>query len=75
MRTLPSLDDADRRSRFDPREGHDLERLLWPGTNGGDGTSLLQHFAVGVRRSPTVEPIRSAPSLVVKQAMPIIGPL
>ena len=24
------LDGADRRSRFDLREGHDLERLLWP---------------------------------------------
>ena len=24
------LDGADRRSRFDLKEGHDLERLLWP---------------------------------------------
>ena len=61
------LDGIDRRCRFDLREGHDLERLLWPGTGSGDSTGLLQNFAVNGRRSPTVEPIRSAPSLVVKQ--------
>ena len=61
------LDGIDRRCRFDLREGHDLERLLWPGTGSGDSTGLLQNFAVDGRRSPTVEPIKSAPSLVVKQ--------
>jgi len=51
------LDGADRRSRFDLREGHDLERLFWPGTGSGDSTGLLQNLAVDGRRSPTVEPI------------------
>jgi hypothetical protein len=64
------LDGADRRSRFDLREGHDLERLLWPGTGSGDSTGLLQNFAVDGRRFATVEPIKSAPSLVVKQDFP-----
>ncbi len=60
-------DGIDRQRRFDRREGHDLERLLWPGTGSGDSTGLLQNFSVNGRRSPTVEPIKSAPSLVVKQ--------
>jgi hypothetical protein len=34
---------VDRRCRFDLREGHDLERLLWPGTGSGDSTGLLQN--------------------------------
>lgn len=66
MQTLPSLDGVDRRCRFDLREGHDLERLLWPGTGSGDSTGLLQNFAVDDRRFATVEPIKSAPSRLVK---------
>ena len=33
----------DRQGRFHRREGHDLERLLWPGTGSGDNTGLLQN--------------------------------
>jgi hypothetical protein len=51
------LDGVDRRCRFDLREGHDLERLLWPGTGSGDSTGLLKNFAVDGRRFATVEPI------------------
>ena len=65
--TLPSRTALTDGGRFDLREGHDLERLLWPGTDSGDSTGLLQNFAVDGRRSPTVEPIKSAPSPVVKQ--------
>lgn len=36
------LDGVDRRCRFDLREGHDLERLLWPGTGSGGSTGLLE---------------------------------
>lgn len=56
-RTLPSPDGVDRRCRFDLREGHDLERLLWPGTGSGNSTGLLQNSAVANRRFATVEPI------------------
>ena len=48
---------VDRRGRFDLTEGHDLERLLWPGTGSGDSTGLLQNFAVDGRHLATVEPI------------------
>jgi hypothetical protein len=47
----------DRRCRFDLREGHDLERLLWPGMGSGDSTGLPQNFAVDDRHLATVEPI------------------
>lgn len=60
------VDGVDRRSRFDRREGHDLERLLWPGAGSGDSTGLLPNFAVDGRHFATVEPIRSAPSRLVK---------
>ena len=33
----------DRRCRFDQREGHDLERLLWPVAGSGGSTGLLQN--------------------------------
>lgn len=61
------LDGVDRRCRFDLREGHDLERLLWPDAGSGYSTGLLQNFAVDGRRFATVEPIKSAPSHLVKQ--------
>jgi hypothetical protein len=60
------LDGVDRRCRFNLREGHDLERLLWPGRGSGDSTGLLQNFAVDGRRFATVEPIKSVPSRLVK---------
>jgi hypothetical protein len=48
-------------------EGHDLERLLWPGTGSGVSTGLLQNFAVDGRHVATVNAIKSAPSVIVKQ--------
>ena len=50
-------DGIDRRGRFDLREGHDLERLLWPGMGSGDSTGLLQNLAVDGRHLATDEPI------------------
>ena len=50
-------DGIDRRGRFDLREGHDLERLLWPEAGSGDSTGLLQNLAVDGRHLATVEPI------------------
>jgi len=38
-------------------EGHDLERLIWPGTGSGVSTGLLQNFAVDGRRAATVKRI------------------
>jgi hypothetical protein len=60
-------DGGDRRHRFDLKEGHDLERLLWPGTGYGNSTGLQQNCTVDGRHVATVQPIRSAPSIVVKQ--------
>jgi hypothetical protein len=40
---LPCRTVADRRCRFDLREGHDLERLIWPRTGSGVSTGLLQN--------------------------------
>ena len=59
--------DIDRQRRFDPREGHDLERLLWPGTGSGDSTDLLQDSTVDGRRVATVKRIKSAPARSVNQ--------
>ncbi len=53
--------------RFDRREGHDLERLLWPGTGSGDSTGLQRNCTVDGRHVATVQSIRSASSIVVKQ--------
>lgn len=61
-----AMDGVDRRRRFDLREGHDLERLLWPEAGSGDSTGLLQNFAIDGRPIATVEPIKSAPSRLVK---------
>lgn len=36
----------DRQCRFDRREGHDLERLIWPGTGSGVSTDLLRNWPV-----------------------------
>ena len=47
-------DGVDRQRRFDLREGHDLERLIWPGTGSGVSTGLLQNFAVDGRQIATV---------------------
>ena len=44
----------DRQCRFDRREGHDLERLIWPRTGSGVSTGLLQNspsMAGRLRRS------------------------
>jgi len=51
------LDGVDRQRRFDRREGHDLERLIWPGTGSGVSTGLLQNFAVDGRQIATVDSI------------------
>ena len=51
------LDGIDRWCRFDLTEGHDLERLLWPGAGSGDSTGLLQNCTVDGRHVATVEPI------------------
>ena len=48
----------DRQRRFDRREGHDLERLIWPRERGsGVSSGLLQNFAVDGRQIATVESI------------------
>lgn len=38
----------------DLREGHDLERLLWPETGCGDSTGLLQNCTGDGRHLATV---------------------
>lgn len=50
-------DGGDRRHRFDLKEGHDLERLLWPGTGCGNSAGLLQNLAVDGRLIATADPI------------------
>jgi hypothetical protein len=65
--TLPLCTALTDGGRFDQREGHDLKRLLWPEAGSGGSTDLLQNFAVDGRHFATVEPIKSALSLVVKQ--------
>ena len=48
----------DRQRRFDRREGHDLERLIWPLERGsGVSSGPLQNFAVDGRQIATVETI------------------
>jgi hypothetical protein len=47
----------DRQRRFDQREGHDLERLIWPGPGCGVSTGLLLNFTADGRLIATVDPI------------------
>ena len=47
--TLPSRTALTDGGRFDLREGHDLERLLWPEAGSGGSTGLLENFAVDGR--------------------------
>ena len=62
------LDGVDRRCRFDLREGHDLERLLWPGTGSGGSTGLLENFAVESKHPSTDNFIKSTALGIVKQS-------
>ena len=47
----------DRKCRFDRREGHDLERLIWPVTGSGFSTGLLLDCTVDGGRVATVKRI------------------
>lgn len=47
----------DRQGRFNLREGHDLERLLWPETGGGGSTGPLQNFVIEGRHPAAVHRI------------------
>jgi hypothetical protein len=59
------MDGLDRQFRFDLTEGHDLERLLWPGMGRGDSTGLLQNSpstAGASRRTDSLNRCRCASS-------------
>jgi hypothetical protein len=52
------VDGDNRWCRFDLREGHDLERLLWPDTGSGDSTGLLRYLSVVGRHDSTGRSIK-----------------